>query len=435
MTKTIGFISLGCDKNRVDLEKMMFRLKDAGFVLVDNLSEANVILINTCAFIASARKESIDNILEIVASKGQGVLEKIVVSGCLAERYAAELHEAIPEIDQIVTLAQNGEIEKIICALYGENAPKVNKNANVLRVLSNSPHYAFLKIADGCNNCCSYCTIPRIRGRFRSTPMADVLAEAENLAKLGVKELIIVAQDTTRYGQDLYGEAKLCELVEELSKVKGIERIRLHYCYPEMIDDKFLNMLENNDKVCGYLDIPFQHIDDRILSSMNRRSNSAQIIDLVNKIRSLKKKVVIRSTFIVGYPGETRAEFGRLCKFIKKYRLENVGFFAYSREERTSAGFMKKQIPEFIKKQRLKHIQKIQEKISNEIGTRKIGQIQNVMIDGFDEELGYFYGRDEYNSVGVDFVTIIEASDLIVGNTYKVRVVDFKNGIYKGELI
>lgn len=435
MTKTIGFISLGCDKNRVDLEKMMFRLKDAGFVLVDNLSEANVILINTCAFIASARKESIDNILEIVASKGQGCLEKIVVSGCLAERYATELHEAIPEIDQIVTLAQNGEIEKIICALYGENAPKVNKNANVLRVLSNSPHYAFLKIADGCNNCCSYCTIPRIRGRFRSTPMADVLAEAENLAKLGVKELIIVAQDTTRYGQDLYGEAKLCELVEELSKVKGIERIRLHYCYPEMIDDKFLNMLENNDKVCGYLDIPFQHIDDRILSSMNRRSNSAQIIDLVNKIRSLKKKVVIRSTFIVGYPGETRAEFGRLCKFIKKYRLENVGFFAYSREERTSAGFMKKQIPEFIKKQRLKHIQKIQEKISNEIGTRKIGQIQNVMIDGFDEELGYFYGRDEYNSVGVDFVTIIEASDLIVGNTYKVRVVDFKNGIYKGELI
>lgn len=434
MTKTIGFISLGCDKNRVDLEKMMFRLKDAGFVLVDNLSEANIILINTCAFIAAARKESIDNILEIVASKEQGCLEKIVVSGCLAERYAAELHEAIPEIDQIVTLSQNGEIEKIICALYGENAPKVNKNANILRVLSNSPHFAFLKIADGCNNCCSYCTIPRIRGRFRSTPMDDVLAEAENLAKLGVKELIIVAQDTTRYGQDLYGEMKLCELVEKLSKVKGIERIRLHYCYPEMIDDKFLNMLENNDKICGYLDIPFQHIDDRILSSMNRRSNSTQIINLINKIRSLKKKVAIRSTFIVGYPGETRAEFGRLCKFIKKYRLENVGFFAYSREERTSAGFMKNQVPEFIKKLRLKKIQKIQEKISNEIGMSKIGQIQNVMIDGFDEKLGYFYGRDEYNSVGVDFVTIIEASDLIVGNTYKVRVVDFKNGIYKGEL-
>lgn len=435
MTKTIGFISLGCDKNRVDLEKMMFRLKDAGFVLVDDLSAANIILINTCAFIASARKESIDNILEICASKGQGVLEKIVVTGCLAERYCAELHEAIPEIDEIVVLSKNDEIEKIVCSLYGESAPKINKNANVLRVLSNSPHYAFLKIADGCNNCCSYCTIPRIRGRYRSTPMEDVLCEAENLAKLGVKELIVVAQDTTRYETDLFGESKLCELLEKLSKIKGIERIRLHYCYPEMISDELLHMLETNEKLCGYLDIPFQHIDDKILTSMNRRSNSKQIIELINKIRSLKRKIAIRSTFIVGYPGETMGQFKSLCKFIKKFRLENVGFFAYSREERTSAGFMKNQVPEFIKKLRLKHIQKIQEKISDELGKNKIGQTQNVLIDGFDETFGYFYGRDEFNSVGVDFETVIEASDLVVGNFYKVKIVDFKNGKFIGGLI
>lgn len=365
MTKKIGFISLGCDKNRVDLEKMMFRLKSAGFELVDNLQEANIILINTCAFIASARKESIDNILEIVSSKGKNNLENIVVSGCLAERYSEELHEAIPEIDAIVKLAENNEIEKIICSLVGESAPKIGKNANISRVLSNSPHFAYLKISDGCNNCCSYCTIPRIRGRYRSTPIEDLLAEAENLAKLGVKELIIVAQDTTRYGTDLYGEPKLCELIEKLSKIKTIERIRLHYCYPEMIGDELLHMIETNHKICGYLDIPFQHIDDKILKSMNRRSTSAQIIELINKIRSLKRKVAIRSTFIIGYPGETRLQFKHLCDFIKKFKLDNVGFFAYSREERTSAGFMKNQVPEFIKKRRLKHIQKLQEKNIN----------------------------------------------------------------------
>lgn len=435
MTKKIGFISLGCDKNRVDLEKMMYRLKSAGFELVDDLNEANIILVNTCAFIASARKESIDNILEIVSSKGKNNLENIVVSGCLAERFGEELHEAIPEIDAIVKLAENNEIEKIICSLVGESAPKIGKNANISRVLSNSPHFAYLKISDGCNNCCSYCTIPRIRGRYRSTPMEDLLAEAENLAKLGVKELIIVAQDTTRYGTDLYGEPKLCELIEKLSKIKTIERIRLHYCYPEMIGDELLHMIETHHKICGYLDIPFQHIDDKILKSMNRRSTSAQIIGLINKIRSLKRKVAIRSTFIIGYPGETRFQFKHLCDFIKKFKLENVGFFSYSREERTSAGFMKNQVPEFIKKRRLKHIQKLQEKISTELCKSKIGQTQNILIDGFDEVYGYFYGRDEFNSVGIDFDTIIEASDLVVGNFYKVRIVDFENGVYKGELL
>lgn len=340
---------------------MMYRLKSAGFELVDDLNEANIILVNTCAFIASARKESIDNILEIVSSKGKNNLENIVVSGCLAERFGEELHEAIPEIDAIVKLAENNEIEKLFVHLWVSLLQNW-QNANISRVLSNSPHFAYLKISDGCNNCCSYCTIPRIRGRYRSTPMEDLLAEAENLAKLGVKELIIVAQDTTRYGTDLYGEPKLCELIEKLSKIKTIERIRLHYCYPEMIGDELLHMIETNHKICGYLDIPFQHIDDKILKSMNRRSTSAQIIGLINKIRSLKRKVAIRSTFIIGYPGETRLQFKHLCDFIKKYKLENVGFFSYSREERTSAGFMKNQVPEFIKKRRLKHIQKLQEK-------------------------------------------------------------------------
>lgn len=435
MTKKIGFISLGCDKNRVDLEKMMYRLKSAGFELVGDLNEANIILVNTCAFIASARKESIDNIVEVISSKGKNNLEKVVVSGCLAERYSEELHEAIPELDAIVKLSQNNEIEKIICSIIGEPTPKISKNANISRVLSNSPHFAYLKIADGCNNCCSYCTIPRIRGRYRSTPMEDLVAEAENLAKLGVKELFVVAQDTTRYGTDLYGEPKLCELISKLCQIKGIERIRLHYCYPEMITDELLHMIETNHKICGYLDIPFQHIDDKILKSMNRRSTSEQIVTLINKINSLKRKIAIRSTFIIGYPGETRLQFKHLCDFIKKYKLDNVGFFAYSREEKTSAGFMKKQVPEFIKRRRLKHIQKIQENVATELCQNKIGQIQNVLIDGFDETRGCFVGRDEYNSFGIDFDTVIEASDLELGKFYKVRIVDFDNGEFKGELI
>ena len=434
MTKKVGFISLGCDKNRVDLEKMMYKIKDAGFLLVENLDDADIILVNTCAFIAKAREEAINTILDVVMRKNSGLCEKIIVTGCLSERHSDELIEAIPELDKVVKLSENNQIDQILCNLYNIKPPKAKKS-NLDRILSQAPHLAYLKIADGCNNCCAYCTIPRIRGRFKSEPLDNLIEEAESLADMGVKELMIVAQDITRYGTDIYGETKLVELLEKLSKIQKIERIRLHYCYPEMIDDKLLSLIESNHKICGYLDIPLQHIDNDILKKMNRRSSEQTILELIKKIQSLKRKIAIRSTFIVGFPGETKKQFKKLCQFLRDYKLDNVGFFAYSREDKTSAAYMDKQIPNFIKQRRLKYIQKLQTKIQNEKNINKLGEVREVLIDRFDEFDGNFYGRDEYNSFDVDFEVQINSDQLEVGKIYKLRLIDYKNQCFVGELI
>ena len=434
MTKKVGFISLGCDKNRVDLEKMMYKIKNAGFLLVENLDDADIILVNTCAFIAKAREEAINTILDVVMRKNSGLCEKIIVTGCLSERHSDELIEAIPELDKVVKLSENNQIDQILCNLYNIKPPKAKKS-NLDRILSQAPHLAYLKIADGCNNCCAYCTIPRIRGRFKSEPLDNLIEEAESLADMGVKELMIVAQDITRYGTDIYGETKLVELLEKLSKIQKIERIRLHYCYPEMIDDKLLSLIESNHKICGYLDIPLQHIDNDILKKMNRRSSEQKILELIKKIQSLKRKIAIRSTFIVGFPGETKKQFKKLCQFLRDYKLDNVGFFAYSREDKTSAAYMDKQIPNFIKQRRLKYIQKLQTKIQNEKNINKLGEVREVLIDRFDEFDGNFYGRDEYNSFDVDFEVQINSDQLEVGKIYKLRLIDYKNQCFVGELI
>ena len=434
MTKKVGFISLGCDKNRVDLEKMMYKIKNAGFLLVENLDDADIILVNTCAFIAKAREEAINTILDVVMRKNSGLCEKIVVTGCLSERHSDELIEAIPELDKVVKLSENNQIDQILCNLYNIKPPKAKKS-NLDRILSQAPHLAYLKIADGCNNCCAYCTIPRIRGRFKSEPLDNLIEEAESLADMGVKELMIVAQDITRYGTDIYGETKLVELLEKLSKIQKIERIRLHYCYPEMIDDKLLSLIESNHKICGYLDIPLQHIDNDILKKMNRRSSEQTILELIKKIQSLKRKIAIRSTFIVGFPGETKKQFKKLCQFLRDYKLDNVGFFAYSREDKTSAAYMDKQIPNFIKQRRLKYIQKLQTKIQNEKNINKLGEVREVLIDRFDEFDGNFYGRDEYNSFDVDFEVQINSDQLEIGKIYKLKLIDYKNQCFVGELI
>ena len=434
MTKKVGFISLGCDKNRVDLEKMMYKIKNAGFLLVENLDDADIILVNTCAFIAKAREEAINTILDVVMRKNSGLCEKIIVTGCLSERHSDELIEAIPELDKVVKLSENNQIDQILCNLYNIKPPKAKKS-NLDRILSQAPHLAYLKIADGCNNCCAYCTIPRIRGRFKSEPLDNLIEEAESLADMGVKELMIVAQDITRYGTDIYGETKLVELLEKLSKIQKIERIRLHYCYPEMIDDKLLSLIESNHKICGYLDIPLQHIDNDILKKMNRRSSEQTILELIKKIQSLKRKIAIRSTFIVGFPGETKKQFKKLCQFLRDYKLDNVGFFAYSREDKTSAAYMDKQIPNFIKQRRLKYIQKLQTKIQNEKNINKLGEVREVLIDRFDEFDGNFYGRDEYNSFDVDFEVQINSDQLEIGKIYKLKLIDYKNQCFVGELI
>ena len=351
--KKISAISLGCDKNRVDLEKMLFNLKDFGFDIVDDIEDAEIIIINSCAFIKPAIEEAITNIFMSIELK-QNICEKIIVTGCLIARFK-EL-SPIDGVDAMIDLKDNEHIVETVLSLYGIEGKVDYKDG---RLLSNLPHYAYLKIADGCNNGCAYCTIPRIRGRYRSTPIEKLIKEAKDLANMGVKELILIAQDITRYGEDIYGEYRLVELIKELSKIKKIKWIRLHYCYPELVTDELLDEINNNPKVCKYLDIPLQHIDDKILKEMNRKTSEDDIRKLFEKLNTKYPSIAIRSTFIVGFPGETRKQFNKLLEFLKEAKISHAGFFPYSREEKTKAYFMKKQIWGITKKHRLKKAQKI----------------------------------------------------------------------------
>lgn len=427
MDKKISFISLGCDKNRVDLEEMMNDLSSFGFKF-SNIYESDIVIINTCAFILPARKEAIDNILEMIHLKKTGIIEKIIVAGCLSQRYLEELKKIFNEVDAFIQLRDNKKIVEIIGSIY--NVPLKFKNRNKQLILSPN-HYAYLKISDGCNNGCAYCTIPRIRGLYTSKPLNEVIARAKELVNQGAKEIILVAQDTSRYGLDLYGEYKLPELLEELSKIKKLEWIRIHYCYPELVSDRLLELIHTNPKICPYIDIPLQHIDNQILKNMNRKSSEKQIRKLINKIKNNYPNIAIRTTFIVGFPGETRRQFRKLCKFLKESRLDNVGFFPYSREEGTKAFFMKKQVPEFIKKGRLKKIQSIQAKIADKINVELIGKKVEVLIDSFNFETGYFEGRTKKMSPNIDFLVNIEENPNIkIGEIYIIEIVSYSKGMF-----
>lgn len=432
MKKKISFISLGCDKNRVDLEEMMNNLNKFGFEF-DDLDSSNIVIVNTCAFILPARKEAINNILEMIELKKTGKLEKIFVTGCLSQRYVEELKKYMPEVDDFIQLKDNQNIVQIIAKSYGILIEKYKYNDGQLPM---SPtHYAYLKIADGCNNNCAYCTIPRIRGRYISIPFKDVIKRAKDLASKGTKELIIVAQDITRYGIDLYGENRLIELLNELSKIDKIKWIRLHYCYPELVTDDLLDLIKNNEKICPYIDIPLQHIDNKILKEMNRKSTEQGIRDLINKIKTKYSEISIRSTFIVGFPGENFWQFKKLCNFIKESKLDNVGFFSYSREEGTKAFFMKGQVLEFIKNFRLKRIQSIQETIANNKNKKMIGKEVEVLIDSFNKETGFYEGRTNKMSPNVDFYINIEDNPQIsIGEFYKVIINSYENYAFTGKL-
>ncbi len=430
--KKISAISLGCDKNRVDLEKMLYNLKNFGFKIVDDISDCEIIIVNTCAFISPAVSESIQNILLAIDEKNYKC-EKVIVTGCLNSRFENEIESLIKDVDCFVTLKDNSQIVNKILELYGLSSNYTYKNG---RLLTNFSHYAFLKIADGCDNGCAYCTIPRIRGRYKSVPMDELISEAKNLAEQGVKELILVAQDITRYGIDIYHKYSLIDLIKSLSKIKNIEWIRLHYCYPEMVTNELLDEIKNNPKVCKYIDVPLQHIDDKILNNMNRRSNEQQVRDLIKNIKKNYPEIAIRSTFIIGFPGETRHQFNKLIKFIEDYKLDNVGFFPFYKEEKTKAFFMKKQIPNFIKKHRLKKIQKVQERVMNANNINRIGSITPVIIDYFDCEYGYFVGRTNQNSPDVDFYIYFEDNPKIkVGNIYQAKIIGYYNSMFKGEII
>lgn len=433
LDKSISAISLGCDKNRVDLEHMLGKLKDYGFKIISDINDAQIIIVNTCAFILPAIKEAIENILLAIKQK-QNKCEKVIVSGCLNERYLNEIKNEFKEVDCFLRLKDNDNIVKIIQSLYGIECDEKFRSDE--RLLTTFSHYAYLKIADGCNNGCAYCTIPRIRGRYRSVEIDELYKEAKQLAKQGVKELIVVAQDITRYGEDLYNKNCLIELLEKLSKIKEIEWIRLHYLYPEKITDELLKYINENEKICKYLDIPLQHIDNEILYEMNRKCDEKTTRELIEKIKKDYPNFTIRSTFIIGFPGETKKQFNKLLDFIKTAKLQNVGFFPFYKEEKTKAFYMKKQIPNFIKKKRLKIIEKAQQEIADNLNFNRINQVVRVLIDEFDDNTGCFVGRDEYNSPNVDFfIEINDNNNVECGKFYNVKITDYKNRIFKGEIV
>jgi len=420
--KKVGMVSLGCDKNRVDSEKILFTLQNAGYTLVSNAEEADIVIVNTCAFIDSAKKESVDTILEFAGLKKTDG-KKLVVTGCLAERYAAELDKELPEVDVFVGIDSYKNIAEILEEKFG----RVVKTPDLTyyekgRVLTTPAHYAYLKIADGCDNFCSYCAIPFIRGRYRSYPMESLFEEAQGLAAQGVKELILVAQDTTRYGIDLYGRYALTELIKKLINLP-FSQIRLLYAYPELLDDALIDLIAGEEKLAKYLDIPLQHIDDNVLKRMNRKSRSGEIFSLLHKIRLRSPEISIRSSFIVGFPGETEEEYGRLREFIEAGKIDYAGFFAYSKEEGTAAGKMKGQIPANVKKSRENELSRIQSANIVEAHKKYLGKTIRVIYESIDYKRCLFVGRNSQNSPEID-TKVYFTSDfpVDVGEYYEVKI-------------
>ena len=399
LKKQVSLITLGCDKNRVDAEKILYFLKDYGFNVSEDYSNSEIIIINTCAFIEASRVESINTIFEINELR-KNKLEKLIVTGCLSEKNYDELVKDVPEIDLVLKLKDNKYIVRKIEELYNVNTSYVPNFCALNRVQSTPKNYAYLKISDGCNNFCSYCTIPFIRGRFTSTPMESLVNEAKSLVENGVSELILVAQDVTKYGYDLYGEYKIVKLIQKLSEIQDLKWIRLLYCYPELISDELINEIDNNPKVCKYIDIPLQHVSNSVLKNMNRKGDKNKIIDVISKLRATKNLISIRSTFIVGFPKESSKDFLEVKHFLKTYKLNNVGFFAYSKEENTKAYYMKGQIPKFVKNIRLKQLQKLQKNVIIENNQKLVGKTLTCVLE--DEKDGYFVLRSEYNAPEID---------------------------------
>ena len=402
----IGFVSLGCPKNQLDAEVMLHELVMAGYEITADETEADVVIINTCGFIESAKKEAIDNILDIAWLKENRDLKGLVVTGCLAERYRGTILDEFPEVDAVLGV---GSIHNIVEAvgevLQGKRYSSFeDKNCVRLggdRVLTTPEYAAYLKIAEGCDNRCTYCAIPSIRGKFRSRPMEDIIAEAKDLERLGVKELTLVAQDTTKYGQDLYGEYKLAELLHKLTEETQIPWLRILYCYPDKITDELIAEMRDNERVCKYIDLPMQHIADGVLKKMNRHGGSALIREVVAKLRREIPNVVIRTTFIVGFPGETDEDFTELCEFVNEQRFEHVGVFTYSREEGTPA-YKMEQIDEQIKLDRYDIIMRDQLVINEENNERKLGTTVRVLCEGYDSISEAYYGRSEADAPDID---------------------------------
>lgn len=433
MPYKIGMISLGCPKNQVDAEMMISKLQKAGFEITNQQDQADLIIVNTCGFIEDAKKESIESILETAQLKEHN-LRALVVTGCLAERYKDEVIEQIPEIDAVIGLGANSDIVKVCKkALKGiETSFFPSKALMPLddeRTISTPGHWAYLKIADGCSNRCSYCAIPGIRGDFRSREIGRIVDEAQALAGQGVKELVVIAQDTTRYGIDLYGTLMLPTLLKKLVLIEGIEWIRLFYCYPDRITDELLEVMRDEKKICHYIDIPLQHAHGTILKRMNRTGDEKSLTSLVHKIRSYLPDVSLRTTFMVGFPGEGEKEFETLCRFIEENEFDRLGCFAYSPEEDTPAAEYADQIEDTIKQRRAEVVMNQQFSVSERKNLLRIGKRFRVIVDGFDPEMGYYRGRSYMDAPEID-TGIYFTSDKKLTSGCFVSVVIDKAGEY-----
>ena len=399
----VFFVSLGCDKNRVDSERMLGLLEGAGFSFASEESEADIIVINTCCFIDAAKEESIEAILEMARYKEEGSCVKLIVCGCMAERYKEEIKKELPEVDEIVGV---GELSQIIKACTGgrEDAASsgYKKEEDIKRVVTTGGHYEFLKIADGCDKRCTYCIIPYLRGPYKSVDMESLVSEAESLAAGGVKELIVVAQETTLYGRDLYGKDMLPELLTRLCRIDGLRWIRLLYAYPEDITDELLYVMAKEEKIVKYIDMPIQHASDKILKRMGRRTNCAELREIIGKARKIMPQIALRTSLITGFPGETDEDFSQLCSFVEEIKFDRLGTFIYSCEDKTPAASFAGQIPEEIKLERQEKIMSLQQEISRRKNLSLIGKTMEVFVEGYLPEDDIYVGRTYMDSPDVD---------------------------------
>lgn len=437
----VGMVSLGCSKNLVDSERMLYKLRERGYELVTEPRLADVAVVNTCGFIQSAKEEAIETIIELGKLKEDGTLKKIIITGCLTQRYQEEAAELFPEADAVIGIGDNKDIIDILDHVLANErvvkfSPKLDAELTGERIISTLPFFAYLKVAEGCSNCCTYCAIPQIRGKFRSVPMEEVLKEAQWLAENGVTELIVIAQDTTRYGEDLYGEPKLPELLEKLSEIEGIKWIRTLYCYPERITDKLLETIADNGKLIKYLDIPIQHCNSEILSRMNRWGDKERLSQLMAHIRKKVPDIVLRTTLITGFPGETEEQFSELAEFVQEQRFERLGCFAYSQEEGTKAAEMENQLSEEVKNHRADIIMEQQMLISAANNEKLMGKRLTAVVEGFDKFAECYFGRTEKDAPDIDGkVFFTSENPLEIGDYVEIEISDTLDYDLMGEVV
>lgn len=403
----VSMVSLGCAKNLVDSERMLALLKQGGYVLTADPADADIAIVNTCGFIQSAKEEAIETILELAELKNSGALQKIVVTGCLAERYKNEVAEQFPEADAVIGIGDQPEIVRVLDEITkGERvtrfAPKCNMPLTGKRIIATLPFFAYLKIAEGCTNGCTYCAIPAIRGKYRSVPMEELLAEAQGLADSGVTELLVIAQDTTRYGEDLYGTSKLPELLHALCKIEGFRWIRVLYCYPERITDALIDTIANEPKIAKYLDIPVQHCNTEVLKNMRRNCNAEMLRGLFAKLRERIPGITLRTTLLVGFPGETDEQFDELAEFVQEIRFDRMGCFAYSEEEGTVAARMENQVDEDVRQYRAELLMEQQMQIAADLNAERVGTETEAVIEGYDSASGFWLARTAADAPEID---------------------------------